>query len=266
MLSWPGRRERPDRPLTGFKLAHAVLAADGRRAGFAGLTIGAHRVYGVTADASCAWRRRHAPPVRWCGCGFYCLHTRAEATALGCATEHRAAVLLEITASGRYLRYDRGLRYSRQRVRAVRAGRCGCGQPAAGLADSGRGFPGWRCLTAACPACLAGRPFLSFADFASRLDRPVPVTAGEWGWPAGPARAASASGVLPGPPGGSGPGPAPGKPRAPGEWLARGEGPARGEAPDPAAMATLAAEVALVHARLDDLQARLSRLDGGGSP
>jgi hypothetical protein len=31
-------------------------------------------------------------------------------------------------------------------------------------------------------------------------------------------------------------------------------------------MATLAAEVALVHARLDDLQARLSRLDGGSGP
>lgn len=257
MLSWLGRRERPDRPLAGFKLAHAVLAADGRRAGFAGLTIGAHRVYGVTADASCVWRRRHAPPVRWCGCGFYCLHTRAEATALGCATEHRAAVLLEITASGRYLRYDRGLRYSKQRVRAVRAGRCGCGRPAAGLADSGRGFPGWRCLIAACPACLAGRPFLSFADFAARLDRPVPVTAGEWGWPSGPARVAGAAAVLPG---ASGPGPAPGRERAP------GEAPSPGEAPDPAAMATLAAEVALVHARLDDLQARLSRLDGGSGP
>ena len=35
--------ERPDRPYTGFKLAHAVLAADGERAGFAGLSIGAER-------------------------------------------------------------------------------------------------------------------------------------------------------------------------------------------------------------------------------
>src|ERR1700761_438314 len=75
--------ERPDRPFTGYKLAHAVLSADGTKAGFAGLTLGADQVYGVTADAKCVWTPRHVPPRRWCGCGFYCLHEIADARALG---------------------------------------------------------------------------------------------------------------------------------------------------------------------------------------
>ncbi|MGH3249021.1 MAG: hypothetical protein ACRDOI_22840, partial [Trebonia sp.] len=120
--SWPAgpaRGERPDRPFTGYKLAHAVVSADGARTGFAGLTLGATRVYGVTADAGCVWNRRHAPPRRWCGCGFYCLHALADARSLACTTENRPALLIEVAASGRYVRYERGLRYSRQRVRAI---------------------------------------------------------------------------------------------------------------------------------------------------
>ena len=107
------RDERPDRPFTGYKLAHAVVSADGTRTGFAGLTLGAGRVYDVTADAVCVWNARHEPPRRWCGCGFYCLHALTDAMALGCATDNRAALLLEVAASGRYIRYERGLRYSR---------------------------------------------------------------------------------------------------------------------------------------------------------
>ena len=56
LRSWAseaGHDERPDRPFTGYKLAHAVLSADGGKAGFAGLTLGAHNVYGATADAMC---------------------------------------------------------------------------------------------------------------------------------------------------------------------------------------------------------------------
>ena len=120
LRSWASdeaRDERPDRPFTGYKLAHAVLSADGTRAGFAGLTLGAHNVYGATADAMCVWNRRHLPPRRWCGCGFYCLHTLSDARSLGCATENRSALLLQVAASGSYIRYERGLRYSRQRVR-----------------------------------------------------------------------------------------------------------------------------------------------------
>jgi len=229
-------QEFPGRPYLGFKLAHAALAADDGRAGFAGLSIGGHLVYGATAEASCVWSRRHAPPRRRCGCGFYCLNSVTDARALGCAAANRSAVLLEVAASGRFIRYERGLRYSRQRVRAVRVGPCGCGRLARGLADSGLGIVGWRWLQPSCAVCARDRPFVTFGGFAARLGGRVPVTADEDAvprWP-GPFPAA--------PPG----------PRAPAD-----------DRPDAAAMAALGAEVALVHARLDHLQAQLSRLEGG---
>jgi len=226
-------QERPDRPYPGFKLAHAVLAAEDGRAGFAGLSIGAQRVYGRIAEASCVWSRRHAPPRRRCGCGFYCLNSLTEARALSCPAENRAAVLLEVVASGRFIRYERGLRYSRQRVRAVRVGPCGCGRPAVGLADAGRGLVGWRQLMPSCAACAAQRYLVTFGGFAARLGGQVPVTADEdaAGWP----------GEIPPPPG----------------------VPPAGARADAEAIAALGAEVALVHARLDHLQAQLSRLQDG---
>lgn len=236
MLGTRATRERPDRPYTGFKLAHAVLAAEDGRAGFAGLSIGAQRVYGTVAEASCVWSRRHAPPRRRCGCGFYCLNSLAEARALNCATANRAAVLMEVVASGRFIRYERGLRYSRQRVRAVRVGPCGCGRPAMGLADAGRGLVGWRCLMPTCAGCSASHHFVTLGGFAGRLGGLVPVTPDEG--------AASWPGEIPGAPAG------PGMPSP--------DGP-----PDAAAIAALGAEMALVHARLDHLQAQLSRLEGG---
>jgi hypothetical protein len=237
-----GRRaaqERPDRPYTGYKLAHAVLAAGDGRAGFAGLSIGAQRVYGTIAEASCVWSRRHAPPRRWCGCGFYCLNSLAEARALSCASANRAAVLLEVVASGRFIRYERGLRYSRQRVRAVRVGPCGCGRPAIGLTDAGKGMVGWRCLMPSCAACAAHRPLITFRGFAGRLGGRVPVAAdqGAAAWP----------GQLPDGPGRPGM-PSPDDPP---------------DVPDVEAIAALGAEIALVHARLDHLQAQVSRLEGG---
>jgi hypothetical protein len=235
----PGRKaaqERPDRPYTGYKLAHAVLAADGERAGFSGLSIGAQRVYGTTAEASCVWASRHVPPRRRCGCGFYCLNTLAEARALGCATANRTAVLLEVVASGRFIRYERGLRYSRQRVRAVRVGPCACGRPARGLVDAGRGLVGWRYLRPSCGACAANRPLLTFGSFGARLGGLVPVTGDEGaaGWPG------EVSKTPTGP-----------------------DAPPPGGLPDAAAIAALGAEIALVHARLDHLQAQFNRLEGG---
>jgi hypothetical protein len=219
----PARGEHPDRPFTGYKLAHAVVSADGARTGFVGLTLGATRVYGVVSDACCVWNRRHAPPRRWCGCGFYCLHTLADARSLGCATENRSALLLEVAASGRYIRYERGLRYSRQRVRAVMDAQCSCGRPGAALADAGSGLVGWRHLTPVCGACAGGRPVLTLRDFAARLDGPVAVQS-----------------LL------SGDAPMSDIPYAD---VVGGESP----------IAVLTAEIALLHARLDDLQ---SRLDG----
>ena len=179
MLARRAAQERPDRPFAGFKLAHAVLAADAGRAGFTGLSMGAQRVYGATAEASCVWSQRHAPPRRRCSCGFYCLNSLAEARALSCATENRDAVLLEVVASGRFIRYERGLRYSRQRVRAVRVGPCGCGRQARGLADAGRGLVGWRGLMPACAACGARRRLITFGGFAARLGGQIPVTPDE---------------------------------------------------------------------------------------
>jgi hypothetical protein len=240
MPSWSSgsvHGERPERPFTGYKLANAVLSADGARAGFVGLTLGATEVYGVTAEARCVWNSHHVPPRRWCGCGFYCLHALGDALALGCATENRSAVLLEVAAAGRYIRYERGLRYSRQRVRVIRESRCDCGLPGSALAEAGSGLIGWRHLVPVCGHCAAGRPLLTMREFAARLDGPVRVEAPEISVPAAsaPEGGVVKSGVV--------------------ESGVPKDGATAGESQ----FAVLAAEIALLHARLDDLQSRLGR-------
>jgi hypothetical protein len=236
--SWPARSardERPDRPFTGYKLAHAVLSPDGTRAGFAGLTLGATRVYGVVADAECVWSRRHAPPRRWCGCGFYCLHDLADARSLACATENRSALLLEVTASGQYIRYERGLRSGRQRVRAILDAQCSCGRPGTALADAGSGLIGWRHLAPACTKCMTGRPALTLSGFTDRLDGPVRVAALLSATPLAGGSGAAADDLA-----------------VPADTVTAA---AHSESP----LAVLSAEIALLHARLDDLQSRLDR-------
>jgi hypothetical protein len=222
-LSGSARGEHPDRPFTGYKLAHAALSADGAKTGFAGLTMGAGHVYGVVADATCVWNSRHQSPRRWCGCGFYCLHALTDALSLGCATENRSALLIEVAASGRYIRYERGLRYSRQRVRAILDAQCACGRPGVALADAGSGLIGWRHLAPVCGTCASGRPALPLRDFAARLDGPSPVRVQPL------LSGTSLTSGLPSP-----------------EAVS-------GESP----IAVLTAEIALLHARLDDLQSRL---------
>jgi hypothetical protein len=266
--AWPGRPardERPDRPFTGYKLGHAVLSADGTRTGFAGLTLGATRVYGVVAEAECVWSRRHAPPRRWCGCGFYCLHDLSDARSLACATENRAALLLEVTASGQYIRYERGLRSSRQRVRAILDAQCGCGRPGTGLADAGSGLIGWRHLAPVCASCAPGRPVITLTEFTNRLDGPVRIAPLLSGAPlagaalqGAPLQAAPLEGA-----------PLEGAPLAGASAASAITGPyatAPGAAGQPAPdlgtespIAVLTAEIALLHARLDDLQSRLER-------
>src|SRR5206468_501340 len=93
----------------------------------------------------------------------------------------------------RFVRYERGLRYSHQRVKAVRVGPCECGGPATGLADAGQGLVGWRCLMPRCVACAAHRNLVTFGSFARRLGGLVPVTPDEGaaGWP-GPVTGAPA--------------------------------------------------------------------------
>jgi hypothetical protein len=242
--------ERPDEPFPGYKLAHAVLSADGTRAAFAGLTLGADQVYGVKADATCVWTPRHMPPRRWCGCGFYCLHELADVRALGCATENRSALLLEVIASGRYIRYERGLRYSQQRVRVIRDAWCVCGRPGNVLADAGTGLVGWRHLAPMCTHCAAGRPSLSLPEFVARLDAPVKIEQPV----AGPGLAPlSPLGAVVAPPGMTVASPeaetTPLSPVVPGPL------------PDPteSPIAILTAEIALLHARLDDLQSRMGK-------
>ena len=170
--------ERPTEPPTGFKIAHPVLSQDGTRAGFTGVSLGGALPYGVVADASCVYGRRHRSPARLCDCGFHCVHERAAAEALLCTAEHRAAVLLDITVLGTYIRFELGFRYARQRVRTATVGPCACGARAVALADAGWGRPGWRALAAACAGCVRGRTSVSLAEFARLAGDGLRVVAG----------------------------------------------------------------------------------------
>ncbi|NMH95842.1 hypothetical protein [Pseudonocardia acidicola] len=225
-MGWPATRtsrEHSDRPLPGFKLAYPMLSADGTAAGFSGVTLGRAHVYRAVDDAICVHGSRHACPSRWCDCGFYCFHLLSAARDLACEPEYRGAVLLEVAVSGRYRRYERGLRYARQRVCVVRIGRCECARPAQVLADSGAGSVGWRRLVPVCAACAGIRPVLGPEVF-GRLAGGITVTTDD----------AAAGPVAPLP--------APAVPEAAG------------------AVAVLSAEVALLQARLDDVQTRLDEL------
>ncbi|MFC9630247.1 hypothetical protein ACFTY8_13330 [Streptomyces mirabilis] len=158
--------ERPTEPPTGYKIAHPVLSQDGTRAGFTGVSLGGAMPYGVLDEARCAYGLRHRAPHRRCDCGFHCVHDSATAEAMLCTAEHRAAVLLEVSVLGTYIRFEQGFRYARQRVRSATVGPCACGAVAAALADAGWGRPGWRALAAACAGCVRGRTSLSLAGFA----------------------------------------------------------------------------------------------------
>lgn len=211
--------DRPEPALAGWKLAHLLLSADRRSVGFSGITMGRTSVYGPVADAVCGQGGRHTSPSRWCDCGFYCLHEPSDARDLACDPEHRDAVLLRVVASGRYHRHERGLRYSRQRVREVHPGRCRCGHAATLLTESGDGVVGWRHQRPACPGCAGPGPRLDLAALDELLGgvRLVPDTGA--------------------------PGPSP-------DELSPG-----------GAVAVLAAELAILQSRFDDLEARLDGRD-----
>ncbi|MFF4271437.1 hypothetical protein [Streptomyces sp. NPDC001536] len=170
--------ERPTEPPTGYKIAHPVLSHDGTRAGFTGVSLGGALPYGVVADASCVYGLRHQAPHRRCDCGFHCVHDRSTAEALLCTAEHRAAVLLEVSVIGRYLRFELGFRYARQRIRVATVGPCTCGTVASALADAGWGRPGWRALAPSCAGCLRGRTSVSLASFARLAGDGLRVVAG----------------------------------------------------------------------------------------
>ncbi|MGV9499176.1 hypothetical protein ACWDQ0_12940 [Streptomyces sp. NPDC003642] len=222
--------ERPTEPPTGYKIAHPVLSQDGTRAGFTGVSLGGALPYGVVAEAACVYGLRHRPPHRRCDCGFHCVHDRAAAEALLCADEHRGAVLLEVSVLGAYLRFERGFRYARQRVRTVTVGRCACGAGACALADAGWGRVGWRGLAPACDACARGRGVaVSLGGFARLAGDGVRVAGG--------------GGIEPG---------------------GVGAGPSGGAVADGLGVPELVAEAALLQARLDWFQAQLARLGQRG--
>lgn len=221
--------ERPGKALHGYKLAYPMVSADASRAGFCGVALGRGLVYATVADAECVQAPGHRCPARGCDCGFYCLHTLEAAQALAGESGYEQAVLLEIAASGRYIRYEQGLRYSRQTVRAVRIGRCGCGRPGQALADAGGGAVGWRRLAATCTGCAGTRPALTLAAYARLAGTEVTPD---------PLVAASAPRFAP---------------------LSGPE-----TASDRELLPQLTAEAALLQARLDELQAQLDRLSGGG--
>ena len=228
--------ERPTEPPTGYKIAHPVLSQDGTRAGFTGVSLGGALPYGALADASCVYGLRHRAPNRRCDCGFHCVHDRAAAEALLCTAEHRTAVLLDVLVLGRYLRFELGFRYARQRVRTATVGPCACGTVAAALADAGWGRPGWRALAPSCAGCLRGRTSVSLAGFARLAGDGLRVVAGS-------ATAPPAVGL--------------------------GDADALGGA-EGLGVPELAAEAALLQARLDWFQTQLARLGeepgpGGGA-
>ncbi|MEU6274871.1 hypothetical protein ABZ871_21025 [Streptomyces populi] len=218
--------EHPTEPPTGYKIAHPVLSQDGTRAGFTGVSLGGALPYGVLDEARCVYGRRHRAPHRRCDCGFHCVHERAVAEAMLCTAEHRAAVLLEVSVLGAYIRFERGFRYARQRVRCATVGPCACGTVAAALADAGWGRPGRRALTAACAECVRGRTSLSLASFARLAGEGLRVRASG-------GSAAAASGPL--------------------------------IAADGLGVPELAAEAALLQARLDWFQSQLARLRDRGA-
>ncbi|MEU6808556.1 hypothetical protein ABZ920_06020 [Streptomyces sp. NPDC046831] len=279
--------EHPAQPPAGYKIAYPVLSPDGARAGFTGVSLGGALPYGVLDDAACVYGRRHRPPARLCDCGFHCVHDRAAAEALLCTAEHRAAVLLEVSVLGPYIRFERGYRYARQRVRTATVGPCVCGRPATALADAGWGRPGGRVLAAACGGCVRGRRALTLAGFARLAGhglRVVTVAGGavRAAAPGDPVRPEGDPARPEGDPGRAdepaGPGD-PGRPGGRGEPAGSG-GPdacdtpsygaardARSRGPsshDGLGVPELVAEAALLQARLDWLQTQLARLGDHG--
>src|ERR1700748_2519482 len=108
--------ERTRAPLRGHRCAYPMLSGDGATPGFKGVWASAQPVYQVRDTAVCFWNNRHAPPERRCGCGFYCFNSPDAARAMACESQYRSSVILDVEVSGRFIRYEEGLRYSEQRV------------------------------------------------------------------------------------------------------------------------------------------------------
>ena len=218
----------PGAALPGFKVAYPMVSADRDRTGFNGVELGRSQVYGAVADAVCIFGTRHRPPSRRCDCGFYCVHSLADARDLAAEPRYAHSVLLEILASGRWMSYERGLRYSRQTVRTVHVPPCACGRTATrfvGVADHPVGP--WRRLHPACP---------HHGDDGARR---ITLDLAEFGHKAGGIVVVADEGVTP-----------PETETQPSGRSGNNDG----------EVALLRAEIALLQARLDDVQQRLDRL------
>lgn len=257
-------RERPATSLRGHKLAHPMVSSDGTRVGFGGVTLGRANVYGVIADAECAQGGRHRSPSRWCDCGFYCVRTLDDARVLAYDPDYRYAVLLDVVVSGRYMRYERGLRYARQRVTAVRVGRCACGLRARVFVETSAGTAGWRRLVAVCATCAGARAVLSFG-WLSRMLSGVPVSSDTGGG----AMRAEEPDAMAGLDGSAGAGDSPAAQSATPPAVESSPMPAPSRVGEPVEMSEvpidalvplLTAEVTLLQARLDEVQRQLARL------
>lgn len=147
---------------------------------------------------------------------------------MACEGQYRSTVLLEVEVTGRFIRYEHGFRYSKQRVLAVHVNRCLCGRPATVFVDSGAGVTGWLQLQPCCLRCSAPKETITLAMFRTLLGDPSPH-------------------MVAAPPETSEP-----------------VGCAAGAADTEAARSLniLSAEVALLQARVDNLQAQVSRLTG----
>lgn len=128
-------------------------------------------------------------------------------------------MILQVSVLGAYTRYERGVRYARQRVRNVRVGACRCGRAAEAFVRTETGLPGWRELRGTCVACAGGLRLLELREFAGLAGAWVNVTTSVGD------RAAAQVGTQ-------------------------------------AGLPALAAEAALLRARLDEFQERLAELEG----
>lgn len=223
--------ETPTGPMTGYKLAQLLLATDGGAVAFAGLSVGARRVYTTVGEAECVFSRKHVPPDPRGDCGFYCFNTAEAAREMAADTAYRGGVLIEVAASGRFIRYEKGFRYQRQRVHAVRIGLCGCGRRAEVFVDGAEGLAGWRRLLQVCEVCAGSKPQVGRERIAALLPG-VRITRDD--------------GVRP----------LDDPPMPTGAWEASGE----------AKVALLSAEISLLQARLDAVQTKLASLEETPQP
>jgi hypothetical protein len=116
------------------------------------------------------------------------------------------------------------------------------------LGDAGTGLIGWRHLAPFCSRCAVGRPSLTLPEFAAKLDGPVDIDQPTAGAGLSPLLVPRVPLAMDGDP-------VPGLVDPPEGSSSPAHKPDEDESP----IAILTAEIALLHARLDDIQSRMDR-------